>query len=297
MMFIQTMQTKYVCIVNHLRFMNLKTTIINICIGFWVLILYCSKSVNAGAPPLSRQVIAAAELSGLFHNIQQPQSPEDRGVYFDTLSQILNETGLSHSMEIIVMPMKRAKMGFLSNKFACYSPGLATFDEPAELKLMDDILVSVPLNKAIVRIVSPKDKPVVRKIEDIGPNDVISMVRGTPLSYQMRKMAKQAGHLIFVNSELENISMLLNGRVNYLFVFYPDVLFAYKKLGIKEHFPYAKQFAPLIIEDNLICHKEYAGAFALINEKIEQYRRNGKLKRLLNDFYMIDSPYLDVVDD
>ncbi|MFT4939863.1 MAG: hypothetical protein ACI88A_002912 [Paraglaciecola sp.] len=258
------------------------------------LFLCCLKLVNAEAPVQQRQVLSAAELSGLFHHIQQPQLQEERGVYFHVLAQILDETGLKNSFEIIVMPMKRAKKGFVNHEYACYSPGFDTFDLETKTNLLENVLVSAPLNRAIVRVASAKHKSVINGFEDIGSDDLISMVRGTPMSPQMQEAAKRAGQFFFVNSELENISMLQNGRVNKLFLFYPDVLFAYKKLGITEHFPYAKQFAPLVIDDTVVCHKDYASAFALINEKINQYRRDGTLKRMLGDFYMIDSPYMDL---
>jgi hypothetical protein len=254
------------------------------------LFLCCLVQVNAQAPVQQKNIISTAELSGLFHITEQRQ---DKGVYFDVLAKILHETGLTNSFEIIVLPMKRAKMGFINHQYACYSPGLDTFDSQTESNQLKDVLVSTPLNKAIVRVVSAKHKLVIKGMEEIGPDDLISMVRGTPLSLQMRKAAKRAGQLFFVKSELENITMLQSGRVDHLFVFYPDALFAYKKLGITEHYPYASQFAPLVIDDTVTCHKEHASAFALINAKINQYRRDGTLKRMLGDFYMIDSPYMD----
>jgi hypothetical protein len=254
------------------------------------LFLYCLKLAYAEEPAHQRQVISAAELSGLFHDTEQQQ---ERGVYFDLLAQILRETGLNNSFEIIVMPMKRAKMGFIHHDYACYAPGIDTFDSQTEANLLADVLITTPLNKAIVRVVSAQHKPVIKRLEEIGSDDLISMVRGTPLSLQMQQAVKRARQLFLVNSELENISMLQNGRVNHLFLFYPDAVFAYKKLGISKHFPYAKQFAPLVIDDTVICHRDYASAFALINEKIKQYQRDGTLQRMLGDYYMIDSPYMD----
>lgn len=255
------------------------------------LLLCCLNQAYADSPPPHRQIISTAELSGLFHHAQSPQK-EGKGVYFDVLSQILDETGLNNSFEIIVMPMKRAKIGFIQHEYACYSPGLGTFDDKTELNLLEDVLVSLPLNKAIVRVVSAENKGTIQGIGDIGSKDVISMVRGTPLSKEMQDVAKRARKLFFVSSELENISMLQNNRVDYLFLFYPDAIFAYKKLGITEHFPYAKQFTPLVIDDTIICHKDFASAFALINEKIAQYQHDGTLKQILGDYYMIDSPYM-----
>jgi hypothetical protein len=270
------------------------TTIINICVRSLprclAFILCCLELANAQSPVQQKHIISTAELSGLFHNSEQQQ---EKGVYFDVLAKILDETGLKNSFEIIVMPMKRAKMGFINHQYACYSPGLDTFDSQTESNRLKDVLVSTPLNKAIVRVVSAKHKLVIKGIEEIGSDDLISMVRGTPLSLEMREAAKRAGQLFFVNSEVENITMLQSGRVDHLFVFYPDALFAYKKLGITEHFPYARQFAPLVIDDTVTCHKDYASAFALINKKIKQYQRDGTLKRILGDFYMIDSPYMD----
>lgn len=274
----------------------MNTTIMNICVRslFRCLAMFLCCLKLAYAEAHSRHVIAAAELSGLF---QYDEHQQQTGVYFDLLTQILAETGLKNSFEIIVMPIKRAKMRFIHHEYACYAPGLGTFDSETEASLLVGVLESTSINKAIVRVVSAKHRSLIKSVEDIGPKDVISMVRGTPMSSQMQEAAKRAGQIFFVNSELENIRMLQNGRVNLLFLFYPDALFAYQKLGITEQFPYAKKFAPLVIKDTVICHRDYAGAFALINEKIDQYQRDGTLKRIMGESYLIDSPYMDLTGE
>jgi hypothetical protein len=247
---------------------------------------------TASASDKDRHILSAAELSGLFHSRQAPQ--EDRGVYFAVVSQILLETGLSDTYEIIVMPMKRAKLGFINHEFACYAPGLGTFDSQVERSMLNDVLLSKPLNQAIVRVISAKNKPMVKGVDDIKSGSLISMIRGAPLSVQMQDMVNKAGDIVFVNSERENIRMLINQRVDYLFLFYPDAISAYKNLGITEHFPYATQFSPLIIDDNIICHPEFIADFNLINDKIEQYQNDGTLKRILGNTYIVGSQFMNL---
>ena len=251
-------------------------------------------SVNAQAMQLERHIIAAAELSGLFHEVARPE--ESPGVYFQVLSKVLQDTGLNGHYELIVMPLKRAKIGFIQQEYACYSPGLGTFDKQTELPLVKNVLVSHSINQAIVRVVSAPNHPVVDDLNDIRSTDLISMVRGIAMSEQMRRIANKAAQFFLVNSELENISMLQNGRVNYIFMFYPDALFAYQQLGITTHFPYAKSLAPLIINDNLVCHQQFAEDFALINQKIAQYQQNGTLRAILGDYYMIGTEYMQTSD-
>jgi hypothetical protein len=79
-----------------------------------------------------------------------------------------------------------------------------------------------------------------------------------------------------------------------LFLFYPDAISAYKNLGITEHFPYATQFSPLIIDDNIICHPEFIADFNLINDKIEQYQNDGTLKRILGNTYIVGSQFMNL---
>lgn len=233
-----------------------------------------------------RNVIAAAELSGLFQIGDKGKEPT--GVYYHLLSQILSETDLAQRYQVVVMPMKRAKASFLQGHFACYSPGVETFEEAERNLLPRDLLSSRAFNMALVRVVSTHEHHLVSSVDDVSNQDVISLVRGVPISETMQKMMAKARKTFMVQTELENLKLLLSGRVNLIFAFYPDIVFAYKELGLKEHFPYAEYYSPLVIRDNIICHAEHKQAFTLIEAKIDQYRQDGTLKRILQDFYLND---------
>ncbi|MCC2618141.1 hypothetical protein LJ739_17935 [Aestuariibacter halophilus] len=257
------------------------------------LVIGLMSSVVAAYEAPQRQIIAAAELSGLFHHA--PDNPRiNQGVYYTVLQQALTDSALNDQFEIIIMPMKRAKAGFISREFACYSPGMDTFDDPVERAQLGDVLGGITFNSAIVRVVSRTSDELVYRETDITRQDVLSMVRGTPMSHAMRRMAEAAGQLFNVRSETENLNMLINGRADHIMVFYPDVIFAYRSLGIEHHFPYAASFSPLVIGDGLICHSAFADAYASLQSVLETYRRDGTLHRLLGDYYLLDSEYMEI---
>lgn len=235
--------------------------------------------------------IAAAELSGLF---KAPSSSggtitESAGVYYHLLSRLLEETKLDQHYEIVVLPMKRAKVDFSRKYFACYAPGLDTFDPTERQALPKDILSSSAFNHAIVKVLSQKNKPVVKTVEDISSTDTISIVRGVPISPDMQRILDKASKFYLVTSEYENLQMLMSGRVTHSLVFYPDVTAAYHQLGIKDHFPFDNSFSPHTIRDNLICHKEHQSAFVKIEQSIQRYREQGLLQHILLDYYMPES--------
>lgn len=230
----------------------------------------------------AKKVIVGAQLTGLFHIPGEHQGP---GVYHEILQRALVESGLADQVEIIVMPMSRAKRGFVNKQFACYAPGIATFDlEDASLDLQD-VLISVPLNKAMVRVISRDEQHLVRQASDIPNHAVLSIVRGTPLSSEMQGGADRVMHLFEVSSETENVQMLNDNKVDYIFSFYPDVLFAYEELGMSE-LPYAEEYSPLTMRDTLICHPGHQPLFNAINKKLGEFAQSGLLKQMLGDLNM-----------
>ena len=234
----------------------------------------------------AKKVIVGAQLTGLFHI---PGEHQGSGVYYEILQRALVESGLADQVEIIVMPMSRAKRGFVNKQFACYAPGITSFDlEDASLDLQD-VLISVPLNKAMVRVISRDEQHLVRQASDIPDHAVLSIVRGTPLSSEMQGIAERVMHLFEVSSETENVQMLNDNKVDYIFSFYPDVLFAYQELGMSE-FPYAVEFSPLTMRDTLICHPGHERLFKAINNKLEEFARSGVLKQMLGDLNMFAEP-------
>lgn len=236
----------------------------------------------------NKHQIAAAELSGLFNAPSNPgaTSTADAGVYYHLLSRLLEETGLDQDYDIVVLPMKRAKVDFSRKYFACYAPGLDTFDPIERESLPKDILSSSAFNHAIVKVLSQKNRAVVKALQDISKKDTISIVRGVPISPEMQQILDKASKFYLVNSEYENLKMLISGRVNHSLVFYPDVIAAYSQLGITEHFPYDKDFSPHTIRDNLICHQEHQSAFNKLEQAIQRYRQQGLLQKMLLDYYM-----------
>ena len=246
-------------------------------VGLCLLPLFCS--ANTGN---AKKVIVGAQLTGLFHI---PGEHEGSGVYHEILQRALVESGLADQVEIIVMPMSRAKRGFVDHQFACYAPGIATFDlEDVSLGLQD-VLISVPLNKAMVRVISRDEQRLVHQASDIPDDAVLSIVRGTPLSSEMQEIADRVMHLFEVSSETENVQMLNDHKVDYIFSFYPDVLFAYEELGISE-LPYAKEYSPLTMRDTLICHPAHESLFKAINRKLMEFAKNGVLKQMLGSLNM-----------
>ncbi len=234
-----------------------------------------------------KYVIAAAELSGLF---QTEEKPEGQGVYHRLLSRILVESGLYDSYQIVVMPMKRAKADFLRKAYACYSPGLETFEDDEKAALPKNLLSSKPFNRAMVRVVSASVDRLVAGPADVTAKDAISVVHGVPVNDEMKRMIENSGKTFTVHSELENLKLLVSGRVDLIFAFYPDIVFAYKELGMDSHFPYDEHYAPLVIHDNIICHAEHKQAFDKIQLRLERYKQQGLLKLLLQDYYIVDEP-------
>ncbi|MEC9259945.1 MAG: hypothetical protein VYD53_01255 [Pseudomonadota bacterium] len=234
----------------------------------------------------TKKVIVGAQLTGLFHI---PGEHEGPGVYQEILQRALVESGLADQVEIIVMPMSRAKRGFVNKQFACYAPGITSFDlEDASLDLQD-VQISVPLNKAMVRVISRDEQHLVRQARDIPDHAVLSMVRGTPLSSDMLGITNRVMHLFEVSSETENVQMLIDHKVDYIFSFYPDVLFAYEELGMAE-LPYDKAYSPLTMSDTLICHPGHERLFKVINNKLEEFALSGVLKQMLGDLNMFAEP-------
>ncbi|MCT6698632.1 hypothetical protein [Rheinheimera sp. 4Y26] len=254
---------------------------------YFLLFFTLSGMVPAQAQPAQKFQIAAAELSGLFDApASSAQNQAQSGVYYQLLSQILQETGLASRYQLVVLPMKRAKADFARGLFACYAPGLDTFDAPERSLLSSELLSSTPFNYAMVKVISRPGAPLVKSAADVTTKDQISIVRGVPVSPQMQRILDNAQHFYTVGSELENLQMLMSGRVNYSLVFYPDVLAAYRELGLKEQFPYDQRYTPATIRDNLICHPEHKSAFAQIENAIQRYHKQGKLKMVLQEYYL-----------
>ena len=234
----------------------------------------------------TKKVIVGAQLTGLFHI---PGEHEGPGVYHEILQRALVESGLDDQVELIVMPMSRAKRGFVNKQYACYAPGITSFDlEDTSLDLQD-VLISVPLNKAMVRVISRDEQHIVRQATDIPDHAVLSIVRGTPLSSDMLGIVERVMHIFEVSSETENVQMLIDHKVDYIFSFYPDVLFAYEELGMAE-LPYANAYSPLTMHDTLICHPGHKPLFKAINQKLEEFARSGVLNEMLGDLNMFAEP-------
>ena len=239
-------------------------------------------TLPAAAEKLPKKVIVGAQLTGLFHI---PGEHEGAGVYYEILQRALAESGLVDQVEIIVMPMSRAKRGFVDKQYACYAPGITSFDLQDSSLDLQNVLISMPLNKAMVRVISRQEQPPVMQASDIPNHAVLSIVRGTPMSDEMQDIADRVMEVFEVSSETENVQMLMNKKVDYIFSFYPDVLFAYEELGISE-LPYSKQFSPLTMRDTMICHPGHEELFSAINEKLIQFAQNGVLKQMLGDLNM-----------
>lgn len=231
----------------------------------------------------NKHIIVGAQLSGLFH---LGTGTENRGVYFDIINQALIESGLSEEFEINVMPMSRAKKDFVEKKYACYAPGITSFDLVDEAKDLGHSLISTALNRASVRVISRSAEDVVKKSTDMPNHSVLSIVRGTPMSEEMRAIKERAGHVFYVNSETENVKMLLSGKVDYIFAFYPDILFAYDQLGIAP-LPFSQDYTPLVMDDTVLCHPEFESAFNTLNEQLLKYKQDGTLKTILGLLYML----------
>lgn len=241
------------------------------------------------ATPLSakdKSIIAAAELSGLFHLSAGDDHSQADGVYYQLLHKILRETKQDSHYQIAIMPMRRAKQMFKQHQAACYVPGLNTFDKHEQAKLPDNLSSSLPINRALVRVLSGTTNRLISKAEDITKTDSISAVRGVPLSAEMNLMMARAGSHYLVTSELENLKLLSSGRVDFVLAFYPDVIFAYKSLGLETPYPFDPAYSPLEITDNVLCHPQHEGLIKLIDSKLTQYSKDGTLKQLLGDYYL-----------
>ena len=234
-----------------------------------------------------QKVIAAAELAGLFLSTAQIDHKGElsQGVYHDLLTNILTDTGLWAEYTIMVLPMKRAKSGFLKKRYACYAPGLDTFDNKNRLLKDHGILVSKPFNHAFVRVASRSEDLIVSSIDDIQPNHTISIVSGVPANNTMRAMLDKAQMTFEVTGELANIQMLKTAHADHAMLFYPDARFAYQQMGISQPFPHDRQFIPLKIDETLICHDTYRKAFNTIQSALTQYENSGRLKQILGDYY------------
>ena len=248
----------------------------------------CCFSVCFVNPLLAQEkfTIAAAELSGLFNlNFAEDHSQAD-GIYYQLLQKILRETSQDSHYQIAIMPMRRAKQMFKQQQVACYVPGLDTFDDHEQAELPDDLKSSVPINRALVRVLSGKTNRLISKPDDINKADSISAVRGVPLSADMNQMMARAGSRYLVTSELENLKLLSSGRVDFAMAFYPDVIFAYKSLGLETPYAFDPAYSPLEIIDNVLCHPQHQLLIQLIDSKLSQYSEDGSLRQLLGDYYL-----------
>ena len=257
----------------------------------WKLFLLCFALFNSAANAIDqdKHIIAAAELSGLFSADTIPNLPQPHGAYFQLLNQILQQSHLSARYRIVIMPMLRAKQMFQQQQAACFAPGLDNFTAAEQAILPADVISSEPFNSALVRVLSSNRQRLIHKPNDITKQDRISVVRGVPISADMTLMMQYAGTSFSVPSELENLKLLQSGRVDFVMAFYPDVLFAYRELGIAQHYPYAPDYTPLRIIDNLLCHASHAAAIQLINRKLLEFAKNGTLARILGDYYLTEA--------
>ena len=235
-------------------------------------------------------IIAGGELATLFD--EHPERDEfgmlRQGAYHDLISHILRETGLDGTYQVLVYSMPRAKSGFSNKKFACFSPGFEMFSNPEERFKNMGILSSQPFNKAIIRVLSRQGEPLISGAKDIGKQNTISYVAEGPINKEMRLLLERASDVYPVDSELENIKLLMANRVTNAIVFYPDVLSAYANLNMNKHFPYDRTFAPLRVDENIICHENHKVAFDLIEQSLTRMKLSGRLKELLGKAYLGD---------
>ncbi|WP_281556172.1 hypothetical protein [Thalassomonas sp. RHCl1] len=243
-----------------------------------------------------KHIIAGAELTSLFekNGVEDVDGSINHGVYYDIINLLLRATGLDKDYQLMVFPMARAKRGFVNEKFACYSPGIETFDNPQNELSGLRILSGEPINQAIVRVVSRFNEPLVDSVNDIDEKDALSLVRGVPISGKMEVMLNRAGKVYEVATEYENIMMLKLNRVSRIILFYPDAIDAYEKLNLKQHYPYQLAFTPLILNDNIICHQEHEQAFRLMEAELKTLKSSGKLKAMMGNKYMIGSEYVQL---
>jgi len=246
--------------------------------------------------PVKKDIIAAGELFSRFNKYGtfDKDGNVDNGAYYNVITEILKSTGLAQRYELKVYPMDRAKRGFRIKKFACFCPGYEHLDNP-ELQLKQfKLLNGEPLNKAIVRVISKDRISVATKASDISSSDSVSIVKGGALSPDMKKMLNEAGDVVEVDNELQNLKMLSSGRVSKAVVFYPAVIDAYKALRMEQHFPYDKSFSPLVSRDNIICHGSHLEAFKLIESRLEELKESGEIERIMGEAYIIGAKYLDM---
>ncbi|MEW9798486.1 hypothetical protein [Alteromonas sp. CYL-A6] len=235
----------------------------------------------------AKHVIAAAELTSLFHTIpiDEKNFPTSFGAYYDILSKVIDDTGLQDEFELLVIPMRRAKRGFLNKTYACYAPGIDTFDFPDEVESRYDLLTSVPINVAKAKLVSAQGMPVLTSADEVKPDFAISIVSGVPENQEIKHILARAAGVIRVKSEVENLRAVMNHHATHAIIYLPDALLAYEKAGSPVH-NYDEQWDLLTIKDAVTCHADYQGAFNKINQALMTMRASGELKRMLGQFYI-----------
>ncbi|WP_448212082.1 hypothetical protein [Colwellia sp. MEBiC06753] len=180
----------------------------------------------------------------------------------------------------------------MHKKVACYSPGMESFNASelnqfSALSITEqDLVDSNDFNQALVKVVALTDEQVAHSVDDIDNTDKVSYVRGIPLSEPLLAILDKAGSVLEVSSEVENIKLLQSKRVDHIFGFYPDILFAYDELSVEQPYPFSKEFTPLKVGDSIVCYKQHAQFIEKFNELLNRFRQDGRLQEILQRSYI-----------
>lgn len=185
---------------------------------------------------------------------------------------------LNVDVDILFRPHARAEKLFDQHDADCLFPANINFidEEPKPI-------ASNAINYAKAYFFSLE--PYTRSIILNDPALRIGFHRGFSYGQSLKHVASHK--LVEVNTDKQNVGLLLKGRIESFIAYVPDINELLEKH--KKHLFYYDLDKPVYVqEETIVCHSnpKNASFLKLVNHELEKLRNNGLLKRLLKDNYV-----------
>lgn len=210
------------------------------------------------------------------------------GFYNDLARLVMGE--LMEDVRYDLIPYRRANRTFAQNNASCHYP--STLNYMAATGIVEDtsdLIESYFFLRSVAHIFSPYgSKPVHEKA------DVSGKMIAYPMGAEVPQLLDGYGaSFIPVNDETGKADLLINGRVELMIAYMPDVKFVFDSLN-RILPPYDPTFT--INDDNIaiVCHRtEATTAFInAVNDRVQQLRDSGKLASFLQENGLDPAYYL-----
>ncbi|WND03632.1 transporter substrate-binding domain-containing protein [Temperatibacter marinus] len=143
-------------------------------------------------------------------------------------------------------------------------------------------LISVPVDVVTGRVISRKGMPLVSSLKDM-KGKTFSVIRKVLVKRYFPNIKQN--QLVKAPSDSNNIRMLVNGRVNYMITFMPDIALSMRAINFKEY-TFDPDFLFFESTTAIICKRTEKTEHFMnqANKLIIDLQQSGKMKALMSEF-------------